>query len=131
MTMVGTSGTSSFNYTQSQIIRRSLRQVGAFASGETPDAQSMQDAGDALNAMLKEWDALGIHLWTESEGVLFLEPGQAQYGLGNTLSGPSADRATQTNPPNYAQTTLLSNAVFAATSVLVSSTTNIFAGDNI
>jgi hypothetical protein len=42
-----TSGTTSFNYTQSQIIRRALRLVGAIASGETPDAQTVQDCSDS------------------------------------------------------------------------------------
>lgn len=122
-----TSGTSTFNYNRDQIIRRSLRQVGAIAAGETPDAQAVTDAADALNAMIKEWDALGIHLWTEAEGVLFLQPGQSQYAVG----AGSTDHATQTNPPNYVTTTLSANAIAGATSVSVSSISNILAGDNI
>lgn len=122
-----TSGTSTFNYSQSQIIRRALRQVGAFAAGETPDAQSVQDCSDALNAMVKEWNALGIHLWTESEGVLFLQPNQVQYALGPG----SSDHATQTNPPNFVQVTLTANVAGGATALPVSSIANILANDNI
>jgi hypothetical protein len=122
-----TSGTSTFNYTRDQIIRRSFRQLGAFASGETPDAQSVQDASDALNALVKEWDALGIHLWTESEGVLFMQPGQVQYALGPG----STDRATQTNPPNFVQTTLTANVANGASSVSLSSIANILSGDTV
>lgn len=122
-----TSGTSNFNYSRDQIIRRALRQCGAFASGETPDAQSIQDAADALNAMVKEWNALGIHLWTESEGVVFLQPGQVSYSLGTG----STDHGTQTNPPNFAQTTLAANALLNATSISVSSAANILSGDQI
>lgn len=33
----------------------------------------------SLNIMLKLWEAQGIHLWTMSEGSLFLKPGQAIY----------------------------------------------------
>lgn len=122
-----TSGSSNFTYNRDQIIRRALRLVGAFQSNETPDAQSVQDAADALNAMVKEWDTLGIHLWTESEGILFLQPNQIQYSM-----GPSAtDFATQTNPPNFVQTSLAAIAAFGATSVTVASAANILVNDNI
>lgn len=122
-----TSGTSTFNYTRDQIIRRALRQCGAIASGETPDAQTVTDAADALNAMVKEWNTIGIHVWAESEGILFLQAEQAQYSV-----GPSAtDQATQTNPPNFAQTTLSAAAANGATSISVTSSTNITISDNI
>lgn len=77
-----TSGTDTFNPPANAIILSALRKCGAFASGETPDAQSITDAQQALNGLIKEWDAMGIHVWTETEGILFLQPGQVQYQIG-------------------------------------------------
>jgi hypothetical protein len=122
-----TSGTSTFNYTRDQIIRRALRQIGAFASGETPDAQTVTDCSDTLNMVVKEWDAIGIHLWTESEATLFCQPGQIQYAFGTG----STDHATQTNPPNYAQTALTTAAIAGASSISVASIADITSGDTI
>jgi hypothetical protein len=48
----------------------------------------MQDASDALNAMTKEWQADGLHLWAETEGLLLPQPGQIQYQLG--IGSPDA-----------------------------------------
>lgn len=104
-----------------------MRKVGAFQSGETPDSGSVNDAADCLNMMVKEWNALGIHLWTESEGILFLQPGQVQYGMGPTAT----DQATQTNPPNYIQTALAVSAATNATVIHLSSIVGLLNGDHI
>lgn len=77
--------------------------------------------------MIKEWNTLGLHLWTENEGVLFLEPNQNQYAMGSTAT----DKATQTNPPNYIQTTLTAAAVTGASTITVASIAGILSGDNI
>ncbi len=122
-----TSGTSTFNLTRDQIIKSALRKVGAIESSETPSASMVSDCAEALNMMVKEWDTLGIHLWTEAEGALFLQPGQYQYSLGTG----STDHGTQTNPPNYTQTSLDAAAVAGATSITVDSIANILNGDNI
>lgn len=124
---MATSGTSAFNFTRDQIIRTALRKVGAFQSGETPDAGSVNDAADCLNMMVKEWDTLGIHLWTESEGILFLQPSQIQYAMGPTAT----DQATQTNPPNYIQTALLVAAAASASTIQVTSIVGMLNGDHI
>jgi hypothetical protein len=120
---MATSGTTTFNYSQSQIISSALRKIGAIAAGETPGPQMYQDASDALNIMVKEWDSMGIHLWTESEGILFLQPSQYQYALGPTTS----DHATQ----SYVQTHLAATANSGATSIQVNSITGISSGDHI
>jgi len=129
-----TSGTSTFNYTRDQIIRRSLRIVGAFASGETPDAQSVTDAADALNAMFKAWDGSGLHIWTEEEGILWLQPGQSTYIIGGTTTDHAA-YGTAYNVPTAGQgfnsTTLLSGAANLATTISVNSISNITNGDQI
>lgn len=71
------------------IIKRSLRLCNAIETSETPGAQEISDASEALNAMVAEWQGDGIHLWTETEGVLFLQPGQINYTLGGTNTDQS------------------------------------------
>lgn len=106
-----------YNYTQNrdQIIRRAARLVGAIAAGETPSAAINQDFSDALNALVKRWQATGLHLWAEQEGILFLQPNQAMY----TLGSPTTDHATQ----DFASTTLSTNATAGATTLSVTSIT--------
>jgi len=129
-----TSGTASFNYNRNQIILRSLRIVGAFASGETPDAQSVTDASDALNAMIKAWNGSGLHIWTEEEAILWLQPNQTTYIIGGTTTD-HASYATQYNVPTTGQgfnsTTLSAGASNLATSLTLASTANITAGDKV
>lgn len=110
-----TSGTATFQPNRNQIIIRAGRQVGAWASGETPSAQEVQDWSDALNALVKGWDATGLHLWTENEGVLFPVPGQIRYQLGPT----STDTAC--NAVGMQQASLSTTGATGATSLGVSS----------
>lgn len=127
-----TSGTATFNYTRDQIIRAAARKIGAFASGEIPDAQTVTDFADALNAMVKRWDAKGIHIWTESEGIIFMQPGQVQYALGpgttDHVAMPSSGSLTQNY---YISTTLTNNPNAGSTSIQVTSINQISNGDQI
>ena len=88
--MATTSGTASFSYGRDQIIKSAARKIGAIASGETPDAQTIQDFSDQLNIMVKAWNASGIHIWTEEEATLFLQPNQVSYVLGGTTTDQAA-----------------------------------------
>lgn len=74
--------TPTFVYNRDQIIGRTGRIVGAFAAGETPGPQAVQDMSDALNAMVAEWQTIGIHVWKEKEATLFLQPNQYYYTMG-------------------------------------------------
>lgn len=112
-----------FTYNRDQIIRRSLRLVGAVQSGETPGAQENQDAIDALNALVSEWQATGLHLWKESEGWLFLQPNQIQYGLG----GNTTDQAATTSTVRVSATT---SAVVSGNVIPVASVSGVVNGDN-
>lgn len=87
---MASSGSVDFNRTRDQIIRSALRKIGAIEAGETPNAQIVNDAAESLNALTKELQASGIHLWTVAEARLFLQPAQTSYSLGPT----STDHAT-------------------------------------
>jgi hypothetical protein len=113
-----------FTYNRDQIIRRALRQVGAIQSGETPGAQENQDCVDALNALVSEWQATGLHLWKESEATLFLQPNQIQYGLG----GNSTDQASISG--SVAESLSTSAANIGATAIPIASVAGIAVGSN-
>jgi hypothetical protein len=127
-----TSGTSTFTYTRDQIIRAAGRKIGAYAAGEVPDAQTITDFADALNSMVKRWDAKGIHVWTESEGIIFMQPNQVQYALGPGTTDHVAMPASGSLTQNYyVSTTMTSGAALGATSISVTSTNQISNGDQI
>lgn len=110
-----TSGVSSFNFNRDQIIKSSLRKIGAIASGETPDSSTIQDCSDQLNTLVKALNATGLHIWTETEATLFLQPNQISY----TLGGATTDHATE----SYTATTLSTAAASGATTISVTSAT--------
>lgn len=120
---MSTSGSSDFTRSRNQIISRAARQINAIRAGSTLKAQEVSDWSEALNAMVKRWQATGIHVWTTTEATLFPQASQSRYAL--ALTG--ADHATQ----SYTATTLSSAAASGATSLSVASITGISSGDNI
>jgi hypothetical protein len=120
---MSTSGATTFSQNRDELIGSALRKVNAFESGETPDAQSVSDASDALNAMVKHWQGTGIHIWRTQEAILFPQASQASYNLGST----STDRAA--GP--YTQTELTADAALGASTITVDSITGISTTYNI
>lgn len=120
---MATSGTATFTRTRNQIIESALRKVNAFESGETVDAASINDASDALNVMVKHWQATGINIWTTEEAILFPQLEQVRY----TLGSGSTDKASAA----YVQTELASAASLGASTVVVDSVSGIATTYNI
>lgn len=83
------------------------------------------DALRSLNLMVKAWQADGLHLWTKEEAVLWLVEDQPSYalGVGTTTHAALAD--------DTVRTTISVAAVMGATSILVTSITDIADGDQI
>ena len=115
-----TSGNVSFNLNTNQIVRTSLRKIGAISAGETPDNQTVQDCTDQLNMLVKALAATGLHVWTETEATLFLQPDQIAY----TLGGTTTDHATE----SYTATTTTAAALSGATTITVEDTDGFGAG---
>lgn len=118
-----TSGTTTFSRNRDQLIAGALRKINAFESGETPDAQSVADASDALNVMVKHWQATGIHIWRTTEAILFPQLNQVRYTLGSA----STDHATET----YVKTALTTAAALGAGTVVLNSVTGVATAYNI
>ena len=119
-----TSGSSDFSLTRNQVIARAGRLIGAIKAGETMGSGEITDFAEALNAMVKAWQAKSnMKVWTVTEATLFPQVEQSQYAL--SLS--STDHATQ----SYAATDLTADAVSGATSISVSAIAGMASGDHI
>src|SRR5215472_11234328 len=103
---MGTSGTYSFNYNRDQIIASAARKLGAIAAGEALSSGANNDFADQLNIMVKNWDASGIHIWTEEEATLFLQPNQIAYTLGGSTTDNAAWVPAGSPAAAYTATTL-------------------------
>jgi len=64
------------------IISRALKDIGALASGETPNPAEAQDALDMLNDMLDQWSNEQMMVYYKTEIVYTLTSGQTQYTIG-------------------------------------------------
>jgi len=95
-----------------------ILQIGA--DGETLGGDMLGRAKISLNLMLKEWQTQGMHLWSETEGTLFLTVGQEKYDF----------RKTSTHIANtWYETTTTAATSASATSILVTRIANIKDGD--
>jgi len=108
-----TSGTYTFSRNRDQLIASALRKCSAIESGETPGSDMISDASEALNAMVKHWQASGIHIWTTQEAILFPAVSRNLYYVGSTTT----DRVA--GP--YAQTSLSADAASGASTITVDS----------
>jgi|SRR5215472_222854 len=124
---MATSGDYSWNPPSYKIITGAMRLISAIQSGETPPAEEYDDALDALNGLMMHFQASGIHVWSEIEAILFLQPLQRTYAIGPGTT----DHACPAN--DWLQTYLTTPALAGATSIQVAATTDprntILAGD--
>lgn len=121
---MATSGSSNFAATRNDIIRKAARLCGALRAGSTLGEQAIADWAFSLNAMVKRWQADGIHVWTVADGTLFPVASQESYGLANSSSGAYATQS-------YVQTALSADEASGQTVLSVDSITGIAASDYI
>lgn len=120
---MSTSGTSIWTATRNDIVRQAALQVNAIGAGVTMGAQMLSDFNFMLNAMVKTWQASGLHIWTVTEGTLFPTVGQVKYGAGTGAT----DHITQT----YYETSISAAEAAGQTTISLTSTANITAADKI
>ena len=125
MTTSAIASVNNFNLTRDKICKKALIKVGAIQANETPSDDLIEDTADSLNAMITQWDAIGIHVWTQQEAMLFTQPLQNLYYMG---PGSTDNFAQQTS---WFSTTLSTTAIAGATSISVASIANFSAGGNI
>lgn len=85
---MSTSGSYDFTVNRNTLIKGALRLSGALAQGEEPTADQITEASEALNMMIKAWQADGMPLWAIKEYSMSLTAGTASYniGLGQTIN---------------------------------------------
>lgn len=112
------SGVYTFDLTFNNIAIEAFDRLQIGADGETLTGDMQKRAKSSANLMIKEWEQQGIHLWTYTEGTLFLQVGQSEYNF-----------ATANVANTHFETTLSADAAAAATSIFVESTTDMLVGD--
>lgn len=120
---MATSGSTNFAATRNQVIRQAALHVGAISAGVTMGNQMQEDIAHILNALVKSWQEMGVHIWTTAEATLFPAVEQVRYGMGTGAT----DHVTGT----YYETAITSDEAAAETTLSVDETTNITAADNI
>lgn len=80
------SGSYDFNVTRDELIKAAFRLIGVGHRGESVPADEINDASEALNIMLKAWQADGLQLWKREEASITLSAGTSTYTLGPTGS---------------------------------------------
>ena len=78
---MATSGITSFNLTRDEILNGALRLVGKSSRGKTAGADDIADAAEAMETMIKQLQATGVHIWKEQDATLFVEKGVAEYSI--------------------------------------------------
>jgi hypothetical protein len=116
------SNSRDFKLNRDQLIKRAFQVINIYDLNTTIPNDENQFASDLLNAMMKQWQAEGLHLWNRREATLFTAKDTASYSL-----GAAGTHATT----SYVSTLLNGALAISATAVTVDSTTGMTASDNI
>jgi hypothetical protein len=121
-----TSNTVVFRLNRDAIITQALLKIGALDPENTGAITTNQttNTANALNLMIKGWEAEGLQLWERKYGVIFPQKNQPVYVLGNPA--PGGDHATLSTPlgSGFIRTTATTAIAAGATSVTVVATDN-------
>lgn len=117
-----TSGVYTLSKTLNETVSEALDVLQAKADGETLSGDMIGRGKSSLNLMLKEWQTQGLHLWTYEEGTLFLNVGQEKYDFRDSTTYLAND---------WYETSTTAATIAAATTLPVTSVTNIQADDKI
>lgn len=110
------SGQYRLDLTLNDVIEEALDILQAVGDGEPISGASKNRAIRSVNTMLKLWESQGIHLWTLTEGSLFMRVGQAIYDFDNT--GKDGADTDFTHLANEFTQTALTTDLTAATNVV-------------
>ncbi len=71
-----------FSLTAGQIIENALRDARIIPAEQPIQPKDLVNGLQAINIIIKHWQAQGIHLWSEKEALLPLIPSRRKYILG-------------------------------------------------
>ncbi len=121
---MATSGSVDFSQTRSEVIIDALALIGVYGVGRTVSGEDMAFCNSMLNKMIKAWQTQGRHLWSTTEGVLFVADNVGEY----TLSSASTS-ARATDIDDAVITELDGAHLASATTLTVDTTTDMTASD--
>lgn len=87
---MSTSGTTTWSLQRDAVVKAALRKLSVLSGGSTPTTSQITDAAEALNAMIKGFQADGMPLWAIKEYTFNTVAGTSTYNIGNgqTLNTP-------------------------------------------
>lgn len=117
---MATSGITELRYTLNEVILEALQEIMIASQGETIDGTMLKQGTNTLNRLIMEWQAQGIHLWTYTEGTLFLEKGVYEYNFGTARLANTVYRKKTTQAE-----------IIGASTITLDNVTNLVSGSNI
>lgn len=87
---------SSYTVTRNEVIYLALRKLGVIEIGDTPDADTINNAAMSLNLLIKQMSTDGLKLWKVSELIVPLIANQTTYTLGGSSSALMYDALAPT-----------------------------------
>lgn len=117
---VGT--TSDYNLGRNAIIESAYLKCRAMIQGQSLAPAKLARGIEALNLLVRSWQAQGLHVWGQSTAVLFLNPDQASY----TISSTGAHACDESD---FVETTLSAAEAAGQTVISVTSSSGMTAGD--
>ncbi len=118
-----TSGENNFTLTAAELIDNALDVIQVGSDGEGVEPEDYARALNALNLVMRELQAQGLHLASYRTGFLFLDAEVERYVL------EDSDNVEATN--RYFQTTLSADVTSPTTTIPVTDATNISVGDRL
>lgn len=79
---MATSNSTDWSLTRDQLITAALRKLGVLPSGATPTTAQVSDATDALQSLIKAFQADGMPLWKIASQSFTVTSGTASYTVG-------------------------------------------------
>ena len=110
--------------TAEDIVNAALRLIGEVDANQPVEASQAKDGLEALNYLVKSWQAQGLHLWTKTEGILFLDAGKTDY-----LLGPGGDETA--NADDFISSEMAIAGATSDTTITIDSTTGMVVDDKI
>ena len=94
---MSTSGVVSWTLNRDAIINSALRKLAVLSGGSTPQTYEVTNAAEALNAMIKGFQADGMPVWAIKKYTFTVTSGTYQYEIGNgkTLATPAPLKVLQ------------------------------------
>lgn len=102
---MATSNSTDFNLTANDIITNALRLCKVLGVGETVSGDDYSLALQQLNMLIKTWQAQGLHLWLETEGIVFCDADQRSFQLGGTSPDEASTEEIKTEIATAASST--------------------------